>query len=57
MEEMKSYVKISYKKSSSAQGGVGYDIDVCACEGATEKQMEELGNTSINTAKKLRQVI
>lgn len=57
MEEMKSYVKISYKKSSSKDGGQGYDIDVCACSGATEKEMNDLGDLAINTARKLREVI
>ena len=57
MDELKTFVKVSYKKSSSKDGGIGYDIDVCAADGATQEVIERLSTLAIKTAKRLREVI
>ena len=56
-DKKNSYIVVSYKKSSSDKGGIGYDIDCCACEGVTEEEMTRLGTIALNTARKIREVI
>ena len=54
--ESGSYVKVSYKMSSST-GKVGYDLDVKVSKGTTEKEMQEIANLAIRTAKAVREKI
>ena len=51
-KESKNSVKVTYKMSSSS-GKIGYDLSV-ECANADIKEMEELSNLALKTAKALR---
>lgn len=53
MNEIQSYVKVSYKLSSSTQKS-GYDIDVLVTKPVNEKEMEGLLKLALKTAKAAR---
>ena len=56
-DEQKSQIKVSYTKSSSKEGNCGYSIDVTCVSGATQKEMEDLANLSLKTARAIRDKI
>ena len=50
--ESSSYVKVSYKLSSSTQK-TGYDVDVKVSKGSTEKEMEEIALEKLQDGSKI----
>lgn len=51
-----NFVQVNYKKSSSKDGKIGWDI-VVKNTNASQKELDDIATIAINTAKKLQNVI
>jgi len=50
METNRSYVRYIIKKSVTASGGIGFELETCCVEGTSEEILLELGKKAIKVA-------